>query len=198
MNTDKIYAEQLANEYAPKDTSKVVALKKLDAKAKLPANIFTYTLGVISALVFGTGMWPCYGVDRQRYSRFLCGGCNNRNYRNVRNDTAYGFDRFGLYISRICYIFIGNVYILRNDYVGCKSYKVPQARQSYPIGCKGFEFCCGFNVDTRTANGDDSTVFCRRKRLLQDYERPGGLRHVDSGYYYGGVYVIQEQENKTG
>ncbi len=29
MNTDKIYAEQLANEYAPKDTSKVVALRKL-------------------------------------------------------------------------------------------------------------------------------------------------------------------------
>ena len=28
MNTDKIYAEQLANEYAPKDTSKVVALRK--------------------------------------------------------------------------------------------------------------------------------------------------------------------------
>ena len=43
MNTDKIYAEQLANEYAPKDTSKVVALRKLDAKAKLPATIFTYT-----------------------------------------------------------------------------------------------------------------------------------------------------------
>ena len=56
MNTDKIYAEQIANEYAPKDTSKVVALRKLDVKAKLPANIFTYTLGVISALVFGTGM----------------------------------------------------------------------------------------------------------------------------------------------
>ena len=56
MNTDKIYAEQLANEYAPKETSKVVALRKLDAKAKRPANIFTYTLGVISALVFGVGM----------------------------------------------------------------------------------------------------------------------------------------------
>ena len=56
MNTDKIYAEQIANEYAPKDTSKVVALRKLDVKAKLPANIFTYTLGTISALVFGTGM----------------------------------------------------------------------------------------------------------------------------------------------
>ncbi len=56
MNTDKIYAEQLANEYAPKDTSKVVALRKLDAKAKLPASIFTYSVGVVSALVFGTGM----------------------------------------------------------------------------------------------------------------------------------------------
>ena len=56
MNKDKIYAEQIANEYAPKDTSKVVALKKLDAKAKLPATVFTYTLGIVSALVFGTGM----------------------------------------------------------------------------------------------------------------------------------------------
>ena len=56
MNTDKIYAEQLANEYAPKDTSKVVALRKLDAKAKLPANIFTYTFGIVAALVTGVGM----------------------------------------------------------------------------------------------------------------------------------------------
>ena len=56
MNTDKIYAEQIANEYAPKDTSKVVALRKLDAKAKLPATIFTYSFGIISALVLGVGM----------------------------------------------------------------------------------------------------------------------------------------------
>lgn len=61
MNTDKIYAEQLANEYAPKNTSKIVALRKLDAKAKRPANIFTYTLGVISALVFCTGMCLAMG-----------------------------------------------------------------------------------------------------------------------------------------
>lgn len=61
MNTDKIYAEQIANEYAPKDASKVVALRKLDAKAKLPANIFTYTLGIISALIFGTGMCLAMG-----------------------------------------------------------------------------------------------------------------------------------------
>lgn len=56
MNTDKIYAEQLANEYAPKDTSKVVALRKLDAKAKRPAAVFTYTFGIISALLLGIGM----------------------------------------------------------------------------------------------------------------------------------------------
>lgn len=56
MNTDKIYAENIANEYAPKNTSKVVALRKLDKKAKLPSEIFTYTFGIISALVFGTGM----------------------------------------------------------------------------------------------------------------------------------------------
>ena len=56
MNTDKIYAERLANEYAPRETSKVVALRKLDARAKLPANIFAYTFGVISALVTGLGM----------------------------------------------------------------------------------------------------------------------------------------------
>ncbi len=56
MNTDKIFADQLANEYAPKDTSKVVALKKLDKKAKNPANIFAFSLGTISALIFGVGM----------------------------------------------------------------------------------------------------------------------------------------------
>lgn len=56
MNTDKIYAEAIANEYAPKDTSKVVALKKLDRKAKSKANIFAYTFGLVMALVLGTGM----------------------------------------------------------------------------------------------------------------------------------------------
>ena len=61
MNTDKIYAEQLANEYAPKDTSKVVALRKLDTKAKLPATIFTYTFGIIAALVTGVGM--CFSMN---------------------------------------------------------------------------------------------------------------------------------------
>lgn len=56
MNTDKIYAESLANEYAPKDTAKVVALRKLDRKAKMPASIFAYTFGIIAALITGVGM----------------------------------------------------------------------------------------------------------------------------------------------
>ena len=56
MNTDKIYAESIAKDYAPKDNSKIVALKKLDNRAKLPATIFTYSCGIISSLIFGTGM----------------------------------------------------------------------------------------------------------------------------------------------
>ena len=62
MNTDKIYAEAIANEYSTKDTSKVVALRKLDQKAKLPASIFTYTFGIIMALVLGVGMCLCMNV----------------------------------------------------------------------------------------------------------------------------------------
>lgn len=56
MNTDKILAESIAKEYAPKDSSKILALKKLDKKAKMPATVFTYTFGIISSLVAGTGM----------------------------------------------------------------------------------------------------------------------------------------------
>ena len=56
MNTDKIIAESIAKDYAPKENSKIKALKKLDNRAKLPATIFTYSCGIISALVFGTGM----------------------------------------------------------------------------------------------------------------------------------------------
>ena len=62
MNTDKIFAEAMANEYAPKDTSKVVALRKLDRKAKGPANIFAYSFGVGMTLILGLGMCLSMGV----------------------------------------------------------------------------------------------------------------------------------------
>ncbi|MBQ8824949.1 MAG: dihydropteridine reductase [Ruminococcus sp.] len=56
MNTDKIYAESIAKEYAPKHSSKITALKKLDNKAKMPATIFTYTFGIAGTLILGVGM----------------------------------------------------------------------------------------------------------------------------------------------
>ena len=61
MNTYKIYAESIAKEYAPKNDSKIVALRKLDRRAKNPANIFAYTFGIISSLVLGTGM--CFAMQ---------------------------------------------------------------------------------------------------------------------------------------
>ena len=56
MNTEKLYAESIAKDYSPKETSKIRALKKLDTKAKLPAIVFTYSFGINAALVFGLGM----------------------------------------------------------------------------------------------------------------------------------------------
>lgn len=62
MNTDKIIAEKIASEYAPKKTSKLIALKKMDRKAKQTAEIFAYTFGIIGSLVMGTGMSFAMGV----------------------------------------------------------------------------------------------------------------------------------------
>lgn len=73
MNTDKIYAEALANEYAPKDTTKVVALKKLDRKAKMPATIFTYTFGIITSLIAGVGMCLSMKVIGSGNAMFVLG-----------------------------------------------------------------------------------------------------------------------------
>ena len=56
MNTDRIFAEQIANEYAPKDTARIVALRKLDRHAKRPALVFTYAFGIAMSLVLGVGM----------------------------------------------------------------------------------------------------------------------------------------------
>ena len=56
MNTDKIYAEAIANEYALKTASKVVALRKLDRKAKRKAYIFAYSFGIAMSLCLGLGM----------------------------------------------------------------------------------------------------------------------------------------------
>lgn len=81
MNTDKLYAEQLVNEYAPKDTSKVVALRKLDAKAKLPATVFVYTFGIITALIAGVGMCLSMNVIGSVTTAITCGEDREECYR---------------------------------------------------------------------------------------------------------------------
>lgn len=73
MNTDKIYAESIAKEYAKKDDSKVLALKKLDKKAKLPANVFAYTFGIIGALALGVGMCLAMKVIGSGNTMFILG-----------------------------------------------------------------------------------------------------------------------------
>jgi hypothetical protein len=70
---DKVYAENLANEYAEKKDSKVVALKKLDNKAKTPARIFGYTFGIIMSLVLGIGMCLSMGVIGSGTIMFIVG-----------------------------------------------------------------------------------------------------------------------------
>lgn len=60
-NLDVAYAERIAAEYDPKPASKLVALKKLDRKAKLPAEIFGYAFGILGALLLGVGMCLCMG-----------------------------------------------------------------------------------------------------------------------------------------
>lgn len=59
---DTVYAESIAKEYAPKTDSKVVALRKLDKKVKMPALIFAYVFGILSTLILGTGMSLAMGV----------------------------------------------------------------------------------------------------------------------------------------
>ncbi len=73
MNTDKIYAESIANQYSQKEASKVVALKKLDKKAKNPSFIFGLTFGISSALVFGTGMCLAMQVIGEGPIMFILG-----------------------------------------------------------------------------------------------------------------------------
>lgn len=67
-NLDTVYAERIASEYDQKPASKLVALKKLDRKAKLPAQIFTYAFGVVGTLLLGVGMCLCMGVIGQGLS----------------------------------------------------------------------------------------------------------------------------------
>ena len=56
MNTDKIYAESVVNEYSVKTSSKVVALQKLDRWVKHPAKIVAVTFGLVSMILNCSGL----------------------------------------------------------------------------------------------------------------------------------------------
>ena len=56
MNTDKIYAERIASEYAPKTTRRIKALIRLDKWIKKPAKITAYIIGTLSAVCFLVGL----------------------------------------------------------------------------------------------------------------------------------------------
>ena len=55
-NLDKVYAKRIAEEYAEKETTKAVKLKRLDEHVRRPINIIAYTFGTIAALILGIGM----------------------------------------------------------------------------------------------------------------------------------------------
>lgn len=74
-NLDKVYAEKIAEEYAPKKTSKVVALRKLDQKVKKPINISALTIGIIGTLIFGTGMTLAMGEIGPNNTTSMILGC---------------------------------------------------------------------------------------------------------------------------
>ena len=63
-----IYAQEVLND------SKVIALRKLDARAKLPATIFTYIFGIIFALITGIGMCLSMGVIGNSTTMFFALG----------------------------------------------------------------------------------------------------------------------------
>lgn len=53
---EKFIAQKIRTQYTEKTTTKLDKLKKLDARAKLPALIFAYVWGIISAIIMGCGM----------------------------------------------------------------------------------------------------------------------------------------------
>lgn len=55
---ERKYAQKMRETYAPKSAqeSKFERLRQLDRAARRPANVFTWTFGIIGTLVLGVGM----------------------------------------------------------------------------------------------------------------------------------------------
>ena len=56
-NTDQEFlVQKIRTQYTEKQHTELDALKALDAKAKRPANVFSYVYGCLSAVIMGSGM----------------------------------------------------------------------------------------------------------------------------------------------
>ena len=109
MNTDKILAESIAKDYAPKESSKISALKKLDNRAKMPATVFAYTFGIICCLTAGAGMCLAMQVIGDGLAWMIAGivigiigftGCGV-NYLLYRNLLKKGKEKYACDIIRL-------------------------------------------------------------------------------------------------
>lgn len=55
-NDKKFIAEKIRTQYMKQEATELDELRALDSKVKLPANIFAYIFGSISAIIMGIGM----------------------------------------------------------------------------------------------------------------------------------------------
>ena len=55
-NDKDFIVQKIRTQYTEKQSTELDALRELDAKVKLPANVFAYTFGSVSAIVMGAGM----------------------------------------------------------------------------------------------------------------------------------------------
>ena len=55
-NDQQFMAQKIRAQYMQKQSTELDVLRKLDAKVKRPANVFSYVFGSISAIIMGAGM----------------------------------------------------------------------------------------------------------------------------------------------
>lgn len=55
-NDQEYLVQKIRTQYTERQHTELDALKELDRKVKIPASIFAYTFGTVSALIMGSGM----------------------------------------------------------------------------------------------------------------------------------------------
>ena len=55
-NDQQFLAQKIRTQYMDKQASELDELRRLDAKVKRPANVFSYVFGSIAAIIMGCGM----------------------------------------------------------------------------------------------------------------------------------------------